>query len=343
MIDLINNSAHFYSIFENKNNIQLSLSLMTLACSVAAFVKKSKLFLCASIAMGSLALLSITQSDHKNIYQIFFNKLFSSPIEPLAKKESYASYSSSELFAILMEKNPSIDYMDDALCHHRFSDVKCAKKTVLSIEGRYFHGNSIQFDGKTFIASQAPIAGVDAELFWSIAQSQKDVIILDLTNENDKIAPYYPESGKEILFETSLVKHIHREDSHKDLAIHTYEIKKSEEATGQTIQRANFSAWPDHGTIDVGTLGELVDSINKQFSDKTVWVHCRAGVGRTGTVIAACLLKDQIEKEKVSMDTLNDTLVEIILSMRAQRNHLMVQTPGQLELLMQYGNYLLKQ
>lgn len=63
----------------------------------------------------------------------------------------------------------------------------------------------------------------------------------------------------------------------------------------------SFSAWPDFGTpaaSSVSALRRLIHStekLRKKLDDAEVWVHCSAGVGRTGTFIALASLLSESE------------------------------------------------
>ncbi|WVR08701.1 hypothetical protein IAU60_005759 [Kwoniella sp. DSM 27419] len=62
-----------------------------------------------------------------------------------------------------------------------------------------------------------------------------------------------------------------------------------------TVHHYHFDAWPDHGVPEgsgVGALKGLVLEVEqkKKDLDCEVWVHCSAGVGRTGSYIALASL-----------------------------------------------------
>ncbi len=128
-----------------------------------------------------------------------------------------------------------------------------------------------------------------------------------------------------------------------------------------TIERSNllryaFPRWTDGATIELQDLDELVTSVNKtmdirrqHFPNARLWVNCYAGVGRTGTLITAKLLKDRIEHIRRGQlstpteETLPRILAELILTMREERSSWFVQTEGQMQLLYRYGHQLLNQ
>ncbi len=101
--------------------------------------------------------------------------------------------------------------------------------------------------------------------------------------------------------------------------------------------------WPDHQTINPETTSNLVTLIESIVAEKRTFyennksravsdpekmlpvIHCRAGVGRTGQTIAAMAMNRHPEL----------SLVSITKDLRKSRNDLMIQTPVQMETLIQ--------
>jgi protein tyrosine phosphatase len=65
-----------------------------------------------------------------------------------------------------------------------------------------------------------------------------------------------------------------------------------------SVCRLHFSGWPDHGVISPATLRALANIVEKLRPQKSspILVHCRAGVGRTGTLISFIAARDIIKK-----------------------------------------------
>ena len=66
-----------------------------------------------------------------------------------------------------------------------------------------------------------------------------------------------------------------------------------EEATSMGLRYVNIPM-EDHGKPEVEKLLEAVDVIKETISrDGKILIHCAAGLGRTGTVLAAYLIKEE--------------------------------------------------
>jgi len=84
--------------------------------------------------------------------------------------------------------------------------------------------------------------------------------------------------------------------------------------------------WQDHSAFDIAKLLGLVLHI-RQENDPShlIAVHCRAGVGRTGTFIAAMALIDIIEEQLesgVAKHQLNFSIEEIVYRLSLQRPYM---------------------
>lgn len=78
-------------------------------------------------------------------------------------------------------------------------------------------------------------------------------------------------------------------------------------------------------------------------SKDNFWVHCRAGMGRTGTLIVAVILKEKIERGEITPANLRESLLKIVLGLRKHRGSAFVQRSTQLNALVEYAQYLFTQ
>ncbi len=101
------------------------------------------------------------------------------------------------------------------------------------------------------------------------------------------------------------------------------------------VLRCNYKIWPDYSSISVEDLKKLVSEVEPFYNvailqpQRRLWVNCRAGVGRTGTLIAAYVLKQGIMNGAINTKNLVEKLNQIILAMREQRSIMMVETEFQ--------------
>jgi protein tyrosine phosphatase len=221
----------------------------------------------------------------------------------------------------------------------RFPNIPCLKATaIFSAENEFFHANQIAFEGTEVIATQYPVPS-QCKLFWEIFLD-KGALVIDLTNEGDtkkKRGFDYKPLGhmKWEDFEVSRLafKTLCFSNSQDDISlfdIYSFGIKRE---GGTTIVKdvINYRGWNDHEKTDLEDLIRLIN-LMRQYDqeEKPVIVHCMAGVGRSGTLIALRfaveqILQNKIEKKKDLMEKLNT----IILACRRQRGENVVQTLSQ--------------
>ena len=107
------------------------------------------------------------------------------------------------------------------------------------------------------------------------------------------------------------------------------EIQMGNTTQTHKVTQYHYTNWPDFGVPD--TPKPLVDLVNKVRRDLSpgdvCLVHCSAGVGRTGTMIALKHIMDEIDSQE---DAIN--IFDTVLQLRSQRV-LMVQKPSQYQFL----------
>lgn len=187
---------------------------------------------------------------------------------------------------------------------------------------------------KEYIATQGPKPESCFDFWTMILQCKCDkIIMLTQLTEGDKIKchKYYPELNETLNFENISIKNI------KDTCQDVYQrrellIIKSNSATNRqykkTVVQYHFKKWPDHNcpenTVDLIKFINIIK--HEKRSTAPIVVHCSAGVGRTGTLIALDISLQKMKDEK----TVN--IYEIVKKLRQQRVK-MVQTLEQYKFL----------
>ncbi|CAI4228128.1 unnamed protein product [Auanema sp. JU1783] len=203
----------------------------------------------------------------------------------------------------------------------------------------YMNASHISLDkGKTkFIAAQAPLP-TTLEEWWQMIDEQNVSIILMLCKllEMNKVKCqcYWPKpkGTKEIFgnYEVTF-EDCERFDDDEDYILRVFSFENQITGVKKTVKQLHYKEWPDHGCPS-GEI-QLLNMIKKMADLQTnieqpVLVHCSAGVGRTGTIIAVNYVRELIEQN--ALDSLN--IFEIVLSLRKQRAS-MVQTQDQYHFL----------
>ncbi|MGH0137651.1 UNVERIFIED_CONTAM: hypothetical protein FKN15_063747 [Acipenser sinensis] len=93
------------------------------------------------------------------------------------------------------------------------------------------------------------------------------------------------------------------EQKQPDWTLRDFTLKHMKSLESRTVRQFHFTAWPDHGVPDnTATLIQFRALVRKFLDNQErsgpAIVHCSAGVGRTGTLIALDSLLLQIEREK---------------------------------------------
>lgn len=164
-------------------------------------------------------------------------------------------------------------------------------------------------------------------------------LILDVTNEGDcsrGVKPYYPTQ----LGQASRNGHIPithknfvRTKDNPQIANSEYLVKDKDDK--KTIRhRIHYQ-----GLLDYGSATPAVSIMEpaKQFSHDAIIAHCRAGVGRTGTLVVSTALDKMISRREVTPRNYRPMIDALILTGRIQRGTQSVQNPGQYESILRFA------
>ncbi|KAK9890199.1 hypothetical protein WA026_010310 [Henosepilachna vigintioctopunctata] len=221
----------------------------------------------------------------------------------------------------------------DNVYKNRYPDIKAYDQTrvklsqVDSIAGSdYINANYVLSyrERKKFICAQGPM---DANVndFWRMIWEQHLELILMLTNLEEysktKCAKYWPDKvGGDKIFGDITVTHLD-ETRYSDYLVRNLKIcrKNGVREEERKITQYHYLDWKDFMAPEhPNGIIKFIKRINEVYSaDKgCILVHCSAGVGRTGTLVALdCLLQQLKEEGQVS-------IFNTICDLRHQRNFL---------------------
>ncbi|MBS0655747.1 MAG: hypothetical protein JSR46_08215 [Verrucomicrobia bacterium] len=213
------------------------------------------------------------------------------------------------------------------------------------------HANSVVLNGMRVICSQAPRDDTEGE-FWQAVKA-KSSMILDLTNKTDRekkeVQRYFPPEINDVCaydvgdIRVTCIAEERDIAGDKRLKRHYYVVQEGAELSGKMVSRLHFRGWPDSGAVSVEDLSMIVHYIRSQKLVNEVellWMHCRAGVGRTGTVTVALVLAQMREEGTLTLENYAEVIDELIIEGRKQRDILFVQDVSQYQLLHDFAKNL---
>ncbi len=211
-----------------------------------------------------------------------------------------------------------IDGIDIYYHLNRYPDIVPFDKNRFKLtEGGYYNASDIRLADRRYILASAPR---EKELgIWRqmiIDSGCKSIFTLTNANERNikKCFPFW-KIGKplseETVFEKGEVKIIKRTLLFSEAVVQYHVVN-----------------WPDFGIVDseiILKLHQLLDSENESQKHPPI-IHCSAGVGRTGVLMASHLLLRDKERE-IPID-----IIGKVKELRSHRRH-MVQTGPQLKMI----------
>lgn len=178
-----------------------------------------------------------------------------------------------------------------------------------------FHPTSL-----SFIASQAPLPSTYTAFYTHIVKHGVRVLV-NLTplveKGRTKAHQYWPDEDAGMVLENGWrltcepATRIQLENGEATLERRTIQIKPGEEAAeglnanGWGITQFHLTSWPDHGVFPTTMMMQLMREIQlvpmpKIYPPPPMWIHCSAGVGRSGTLAAALIAQAVINVSKHS-------------------------------------------
>ncbi|KAI5179494.1 hypothetical protein PAEPH01_2666 [Pancytospora epiphaga] len=205
-------------------------------------------------------------------------------------------------------------YMLDPTSYDMFRITPYTNEVAEKYGIDYVNASFIPLHGCTFIACQAPLA-THEHVFKSLICKSKARYVVCLSSASRYFDKNIPESEEVI-----------KKDGRVFITKTQYRIGE------RSVFIIKCHTWEDHSIIPNEDMRELLEHTKPGPEDRDVpvIVHCKAGVGRTGTYLAYKALS---EMQEVTPSIFIDVLIEL----RAYRPY-MVQSFSQLQFLA--GNFL---
>ncbi|EPX73302.1 tyrosine phosphatase Pyp2 [Schizosaccharomyces octosporus yFS286] len=237
---------------------------------------------------------------------------------------------------------------------NRYTDIVPYDRTRVLLPHKdenhnYINASHIVFDAAHYIASQAPQLDTLVD-FWEMIwhNTGSDGVIVMLTDlfeaGNEKCVLYFPDDMHSLMqltptMSVELLEKVTLDDYR--LECRTFCLRNSSEV--KVVRHYWFRTWTD-GECP-GTLPKVIDAvkyINKVRNTGPVFVHCSAGVGRTGTYIALAQLVDippSMLPKVANLEDSQDLVFQVVNTLRCHRMK-MVQTFNQFRFLYSVASYI---
>lgn len=198
-----------------------------------------------------------------------------------------------------------------------------------------------------YIATQGPMESTNSD-FWNMVFQENCNIIVMLTNETEnnkvKCAKYWPDFGETMKFEKLNVENLLENSTtnfiRRELKVSS--LEKGNKKAPVIVYQYHYTEWPDHdvpndaGSI-LGLLSEVHTKQMRNKQDPPIVIHCSAGIGRTGTVMAIDILMHLLDEQGFDSEIDIQKTCQIL---RTQRSG-MIQTEKQYQLIYQsIENYM---
>ncbi|EFP07873.1 hypothetical protein CRE_14124 [Caenorhabditis remanei] len=207
----------------------------------------------------------------------------------------------------------------------RYQDVPCQDKGRIVIkfpglQSDYIHANYLGTanNPKKFICAQGPLENTQYS-FWAMAIQEKVECIIMLCNciEMAKIKchQYWPlEKDQKISFgeapnQIFVTKLDEKKMSPEEQCINVTTLKVDCNEGSRTIQHLQWENWPDRGVPQTNLTAINLLSATRG-NQNPILVHCSAGIGRTGTIVAIAYVQDKMMVGEDCM-AMNELLKEL--------------------------------
>uniref|UniRef100_A0A0R3WFX5 Protein-tyrosine-phosphatase n=1 Tax=Taenia asiatica TaxID=60517 RepID=A0A0R3WFX5_TAEAS len=198
-----------------------------------------------------------------------------------------------------------------------------------------------------YIATQGPRENTVADFLTMVCQQRSPCIIMlcqCMEGDKEKCSQYWP-NGSTQTFQSencSVMVEKESEESIGNVVRRQLKIHASNEASPWTVTQFHFMDWADYNIPNMDSLYNFINMQNNFLATHSVGteygptvVHCSAGVGRTGTFMAARFLLDRLRKNPQNVD-----IIGTVLAMRKWRRCL-VQITSQLQFLYNFIDFCL--
>lgn len=196
----------------------------------------------------------------------------------------------------------------------------------------YINASHISFaDTSTkYIAAQAPLTTTLDDFWTMVFENNVELIVMlckCFETGMPKCEKYWTDDERNPGVTENVQAYKTEEHSYEDFLWRKMNVKSKKHGE-KTINHLQFTEWPDHGCPNgqkhVIEFIKLFDRLREESAQQTILLHCSAGCGRTGSLIAINVFRELLNTNKLKTIDVK----KIVIELRKQRV-CMVQTLGQ--------------
>lgn len=206
-------------------------------------------------------------------------------------------------------------------------------RTGRDLKDFYVNANDVHTPMHEYIVTQGPLEHTVGD-FWRAVLHRKSKLIVTLVmaqeEGKEKCADFWIEKrfplevdGWKITLEKITTVAIAAASPDHQITKRTFVATNTRENKTHTIEQLHYENWPDLGIPNMDLFCDLLDEVDMtlKHSKTPITVHCSAGIGRSGTFVAAHSLRSEINHALASTKAKNITvnIPEAIFLLRCQR------------------------
>jgi len=214
------------------------------------------------------------------------------------------------------KNNPALNRNSTLLC---FDETRSCK----DLDGFYINANDVYTPVQNYMVTQGPLETTVGDFWKAVLHNNSDLIVtlvMHIENGKNKCASYWtiPQfqvdgwtitlDGEELLA-TSFYIPTHR------IVERRFTAKNGQ--TLRTIRQIHYENRPDGKTPELELFTKLLDIVDEKSTTCPITVHCSAGVGRSGTFVAAHSLRKELRS--VHGNTTKINIPKAVYNLRCQR------------------------
>ncbi len=192
-----------------------------------------------------------------------------------------------------VDKSIPLVKVQNTLSQNRYENIRPYQWNKVTAGGKYINASwlSSSLHKNKYIATQAPLPNT-CHLFWQMIYEYKIPAIYMLTSfcEKGQVKAncYWPTMGTSLKIGSIIITLTdYRRYSHCQLEKRTFSIYSRPDNISHLVQHYHYTGWPDFAAPkNQAILNKVLDLMDRHYNNGPQVIHCSAGVGRTGTLIA---------------------------------------------------------